>query len=147
MLFLAVFFSAFTFPPKENKVATQSCSSYPNYSKVSTFKKYHVLVTSNFILGNCTFYFSMTLTFNWNGPGTPPTNMLFSNAQIAISCSSGMTQGKVASYTFDENTGEFANLEFDPTDNDYVNDLLTNSDFLNNLKALINESVNSQKDF
>ena len=132
-----VFFSSFF---------TISSGSTSNYSiGMSKFKHYTVHVHSTWLSQGCTFTLTMTVEYDWNGPGTAPTNMTFSDASITINCKvKPPTHPQVNNSRFDNETGYFTEISFNPTGDEDFDGVLQDPNFIAQVLNDINTEIDKQ---
>jgi hypothetical protein len=111
------------------------------------FKKYTVVVSEVYPFGSCNITVSIMISFYWNGPGTPITNVTVESAPVVtLNCGGEPLEARpsVVSSSFSGQTGHITELTFTSTGNETIDDALSDPTFMQLIYDEINEQVDSQ---
>lgn len=125
--------SSFTVNPKTNL-------------KGNPFKPYYVVLTQSYLLDNgCTVQIHISLSFNWNGPGTPITNVYVNQPQLTVDCTGVAKTGDITTLDIGDADAHVSALEFSKTGDDNIDEVLSNSHDITILMSGLNSQIDAQK--
>lgn len=118
-------------------------------SEQKAFKKYTAVVSSTIQLpGNCSLTVYIVISFWWNGPGTPITNIeVISAPTFQLTCPPNAlveARSEITNISFNSETGHCTAIEFEATDNGSINDAIDDPDVKQEIIDEINDQVDNQ---
>jgi hypothetical protein len=128
---------------------TTSKLPYKGIEASKAFKVYTIIFSQNFYIPHnaCHLTVSVTVTFSWNGPGTPVTNVTAGNVVITPVCDGTVIAAKESPFeTLDFDTDAMVtNLALGATGDSFIDGVISGSDFISWLKGVINTDINAHK--
>ncbi|NJS41966.1 hypothetical protein HC766_06805 [Candidatus Gracilibacteria bacterium] len=87
----------------------------------------------------------MPIIFSWNGPGTPITNVNVGQVVFQINCTNAARESSVTNLEWDNQEAHCTDIQFAPTGDSDIDDVISDRNFLEQVKNEINQQVGFSK--
>jgi amino acid permease len=119
--------------------------------KTNNFKVFVIALSNTYPIDgtSCSITVTVAISFSWNGPGTPITNVNVGTPTFQVSCTGTASYAKQSEVThteFDNETAYNTDIDFANTGDEFLDGKLTDPDFLQRIMDDINHEIDGQKD-
>lgn len=149
MLCFAVVTCSFTnVPVVTSPTASWKVHGISQNENQKPFKLFWITLSKIVYSHGCTIEVRTIISFEWNGNGTPVTNITQHIPQVYITCPDGgesSTSTNFARLDFSKQDANITELDITPTGIKAIDDVITDQNFLSDLKDDLNIEIEMQK--